>query len=53
MAETSREYRTGQGVPENGQYMCQSGEKATFKANEKFPTCPVSNKETYWKHDTQ
>lgn len=51
MAENNREYRTGQGVPKTGEYICQSGKRAKFNANEDFPACPVSNEETYWKHE--
>ncbi|WP_205439427.1 hypothetical protein [Halobacillus ihumii] len=50
MEEDYREYRTGQGVPKTGEYMCQSGEKVTFNKDEDFPVCPVSGKETYWKN---
>ncbi|WP_179107210.1 hypothetical protein [Sediminibacillus massiliensis] len=53
MTEQSREYRTGQGVPKTGNYLCQSGEMSTLKKDESFPSCPVSGKETYWKHEEQ
>ncbi|WP_404450585.1 hypothetical protein LG329_09510 [Virgibacillus necropolis] len=45
-----REYRTGQGVPMTGEYLCQSGKKATLNEKEEFPACPVSNQETTWTH---
>ncbi len=45
-----REYRTGQGVPLSGSYMCQSGATAKLSKNEVFPQCPVSKEDTYWKH---
>lgn len=51
MSENTREYRTGQGVPQNGQYICQSGAKATFDKNEKFPVCPISGEEATWTHE--
>ncbi|MFC7062087.1 hypothetical protein [Halobacillus seohaensis] len=47
--ENYREYRTGQGVPETGEYLCQSGEKAKLNKDENFPSCPISDKETTWK----
>lgn len=53
MDEQYREYRTGQGVPVSGEYICQSGKKATLNANDKFPACPVSGKETTWTHKGQ
>ncbi|WP_407269797.1 hypothetical protein [Radiobacillus sp. PE A8.2] len=53
MADTYREYRTGQGVPATGDYICQSGKKATLNEKEHFPACPVSGKDTYWKHNNQ
>jgi hypothetical protein len=46
-----REYRTGQGVPVEGSYICQSGAKATLKKDDIFPQCPVSNQDTHWEHD--
>ncbi|MEQ6377073.1 hypothetical protein RZN22_08365 [Bacillaceae bacterium S4-13-58] len=48
-----REYRTGQGVPAKGEYICQSGERARFEQNEKFPVCPISGKDTTWTHKGQ
>ncbi|WP_194841297.1 hypothetical protein [Salinibacillus xinjiangensis] len=51
MEEDYREYRTGQGVPASGEYICQSGKKAEFNENDTFPVCPVSGEETTWKHD--
>lgn len=45
-----REYRTGQGVPLSGSYMCQSGATAKLSKDEAFPQCPVSKEDTYWKH---
>jgi len=51
VAKEYREYRTGQGVPAAGTYICQSGAKAELSENDHFPVCPVSNEETYWKHD--
>ncbi|UOQ92101.1 hypothetical protein MUO14_16585 [Halobacillus shinanisalinarum] len=53
MDENYREYRTGQGVPKTGEYLCQSGERVKFNDNEDFPVCPVSGEETTWKHDDQ
>ncbi|MFD2046531.1 YjzC family protein [Ornithinibacillus salinisoli] len=52
MQET-REYRTGQGVPATGHYLCQSGKTVKISKGEKFPSCPVSSKETTWTHDQQ
>ncbi|MGY0694438.1 hypothetical protein ACW2QC_16935 [Virgibacillus sp. FSP13] len=51
MDENYREYRTGQGVPVNGEYICQSGKRVTFSEDEDFPVCPISGKETTWKHE--
>lgn len=51
MDKEYREYRTGQGVPEKGEYICQSGEKAKLNEDENFPACPVNGNETTWKHD--
>ncbi|UOR11889.1 hypothetical protein [Halobacillus amylolyticus] len=51
MDDDYREYRTGQGVPEKGEYLCQSGERVRFNENEEFPVCPVSGEETTWKHE--
>lgn len=51
MTEEYREYRTGQGVPAEGYYMCQSGEKTKLNKDEKFPACPVNGDETTWKHE--
>ncbi|MFC4559033.1 hypothetical protein ACFO3D_12605 [Virgibacillus kekensis] len=52
MEENFREYRTGQGVPEKGQYICQSGKRAILNKDEDFPACPVTGDETTWKrHD--
>ena len=51
MTEEVRAYRTGQGVPLAGTYLCQSGAKAQFTDQDKFPVCPVSNKDTYWEHE--
>jgi hypothetical protein len=47
-----REYRTGQGVPVEGSYTCQSGKKAILNKGDIFPQCPVSNQDTYWEHDS-
>jgi hypothetical protein len=47
-----REYRTGQGVPISGSYICQSGKRAKLSKDETFPKCPDSGNETFWKHDT-
>ncbi|WP_185959660.1 hypothetical protein [Lentibacillus cibarius] len=51
MDERYREFRTGQGVPKEGTYICQSGEKAKLSEQDEFPVCPISGNETYWKHD--
>ncbi len=48
MKEKNRIFNTGQGVPESGEYLCQSGERAKFNKNEEFPACPISGKETTW-----
>ncbi len=48
MEERTHEYRTGQGVPVNGEYRCQSGARGTFKEGDDFPMCPVSGEETTW-----
>ncbi|MFC2947058.1 hypothetical protein [Virgibacillus sediminis] len=50
MREGYREYRTGQGVPHDGEFICQSGKKATLSKDDTFPSCPVSGSETTWKH---
>lgn len=52
MVQSNREFRTGQGVPDKGEYVCQSGERATFNKNESFPVCPISGNETTWKRET-
>jgi hypothetical protein len=52
MVDRNREiYRTGQGVPKEGEYVCQSGERVTLRSEEDFPMCPVSGKETTWKRE--
>ncbi|WP_186578918.1 hypothetical protein [Aquibacillus kalidii] len=51
MNNNYREYRTGQGVPESGHYICQSGKKAKLNKDDKFPACPVSGNETHWTHE--
>ncbi len=48
-----REYRTGQGVPVSGSYICQSGEKSSLNKNDTFPQCPISGQDTYWKHQNE
>ncbi|MEC5425205.1 hypothetical protein QGM71_17100 [Virgibacillus sp. C22-A2] len=53
MDEHNRQYRTGQGVPKKGEYLCQSGKRVTFKDNDEFPVCPVSGEDTFWKHEEQ
>ncbi|WP_172840523.1 hypothetical protein [Virgibacillus phasianinus] len=53
MGKNYREYRTGQGVPETGKYICQSGKTAKLNENEDFPACPVSDEETTWTHEEQ
>jgi hypothetical protein len=47
--ENVEAYRTGQGVPVKGEYTCQSGERLTLDANEEFPVCPISGKDTTWR----
>lgn len=47
-----REYRTGQGVPVSGSYICQSGKRTKLRKDDTFPACPDSGNETFWKHDT-
>ncbi|MFD1737343.1 hypothetical protein ACFSCX_12335 [Bacillus salitolerans] len=44
-------YRTGQGVPMNGEYTCHSGHKLKLHSNEEFPVCPISGKGATWKRD--
>ncbi|SDC16243.1 hypothetical protein SAMN05421663_101544 [Terribacillus halophilus] len=39
MSNETREYRTGQGIPQMGVYTCQSGEKVAIKAYDAFPHC--------------
>lgn len=51
MDKQYRPYRTGQGVPETGDYICQSGKKAKLNEKDEFPVCPVSGNETTWKHE--
>lgn len=51
MEDNYREYRTGQGVPESGQYICQTGKTAKLSEKDDFPSCPVSGDETFWKRD--
>ncbi|MEN2767411.1 hypothetical protein [Ornithinibacillus xuwenensis] len=51
MENKYREYRTGQGVPKAGAYICQSGKKASMNKGENFPECPISGQDTYWKHE--
>jgi|GEM_PF-2882961 len=50
MKDNEREYRTGQGVPVSGEYLCQSGAKARLGENDTFPVCPVTNDESTWTH---
>ncbi|MFZ3579854.1 hypothetical protein [Virgibacillus sp. DJP39] len=49
--EKYRKYRTGQGVPVEGEYICQSGKRAKLNIRDNFPVCPLSNKETTWTHE--
>lgn len=51
MAESNREYKTGERVPQAGRYTCKTGDKKDFTANDNFPVCPVSGNETSWKRD--
>jgi hypothetical protein len=51
MPENVREYRTGQGVPKSGEYLCQSGERVKLKADQEFPVCPISGEDTTWKDE--
>ncbi|MCP8617655.1 hypothetical protein [Salirhabdus salicampi] len=51
MPEQMRQYRTGQGVPKKGKYICQSGRRVELRENETFPYCPVSKEETSWVHE--
>lgn len=51
MGEHYDKYRTGQGVPVGGEYLCQSGKKVTFNKGEDFPMCPVTGEETTWTHE--
>ncbi|WP_176481867.1 hypothetical protein [Paucisalibacillus globulus] len=53
MEKEFREYRTGQGVPVSGSYICQSGEKSSLNKNDTFPQCPISGQDTYWKHQNE
>ncbi|SET34636.1 hypothetical protein SAMN05421676_104119 [Salinibacillus kushneri] len=53
MTEEYREYRTGQGVPLTGEYICQSGEIAKLNENDTFPKCPITGSETTWKHENE
>ncbi|WP_456278372.1 hypothetical protein [Bacillus sp. AK128] len=41
-------YRTGQGVPVNGEYRCQSGQSLSLGERESFPVCPISGTDTTW-----
>ncbi|MDY0395707.1 hypothetical protein ACFSMW_19790 [Virgibacillus halophilus] len=50
MEKKERVYRTGQGIPVSGEYICQSGVRKTFKEDGLFPVCPTSGKETHWEH---
>jgi hypothetical protein len=51
LSNDTREYRTGQGVPQTGVYICQSGERVEIKENDVFPVCPAKGEETTWKHE--
>ncbi|WP_170937603.1 hypothetical protein [Terribacillus saccharophilus] len=51
MSNDTREYRTGQGVPQTGVYICQSGERVEINKDDVFPACPVKGKKTTWKHE--
>ncbi|MDL4843153.1 hypothetical protein [Aquibacillus rhizosphaerae] len=53
MAEREQMYRTGQGVPINGEYVCQSGERRKFTEKDEFPSYPVSGQETTWHWENQ
>ncbi|GAB3061365.1 hypothetical protein [Virgibacillus ainsalahensis] len=53
MDKKHREFRTGQGVPETGQFICQSGERVTLDKNEEFPACPITGDETTWKNEDE
>lgn len=50
MEKEERVYRTGQGIPVSGQYMCQSGIRKKLNKDDVFPVCPVSGNETNWEH---
>ncbi|MBM7660935.1 hypothetical protein JOC85_001707 [Bacillus mesophilus] len=41
-------YRTGQGVPVDGEYRCQSGQRLRLNGKEDFPVCPISGSDTTW-----
>ena len=51
MADRNRAFRTGEPVGEPGNYVCESGNRASYREGETFKACPVSGKETTWKRD--
>jgi len=43
-------HHTHEKVMETGSYVCASGETRHFIEGESFPTCPVTGKDTSWRH---
>jgi hypothetical protein len=48
MEDRKNPFRTGERVPESGEYACEAGDKRRYEADETFAACPVSNEETTW-----
>lgn len=48
-----RNYKTGERVPEAGQYACAAGERISLRADENFPVCPIGGGETTWKRENR
>lgn len=42
-------YKTGQKVPKDGTYICEAGQKHTYRTNELFNPCPITEKRTSWR----
>jgi hypothetical protein len=51
MANRNRAFRTGERVTEPGNYVCEAGEKASYREGDTFRACPATGKETTWSRD--
>lgn len=49
MADQTQVYRTGDRVPEPGQYTCDAGQRKLFRQGDVFDPCPESGSQTVWR----